>query len=135
MKWSVLAHYEPVTLVTPPNVERKWVQDTAPKLQDVMVAARSNLSNAESRKMEELLSKYRDIFVTKSDDYGRTDRLYHHMGTGEARLIQQLQRMLLLEKQVEVGKMLNDMVVLLKRETGPVVLIQKKNRDLHFCMD
>jgi hypothetical protein len=74
-----MAHCEPVTLVTPSNVEKKGVQDTTPKLQDVMAVARTNLSNAESREMEELLTHNRDIFATKGDDCGRTNRVYHHM--------------------------------------------------------
>jgi hypothetical protein len=49
-----------------------------------MAVARTNLSSAESREMEELLAHNRDIFATKSDDYGRTNRVYHHMDTGEA---------------------------------------------------
>jgi hypothetical protein len=83
MKGSVLAHCEPVTVVTPPDVEQKQVQDITSKLQDVMAAARPNLSNAESREMEELLTECKDIFSTKSDDCRWTDRLYHHIDTGE----------------------------------------------------
>jgi hypothetical protein len=49
----------------------------------VIAATRSNLSDAEPRELEELLTEYRDIFAIKSDDYGRTDRLYHCIDTGE----------------------------------------------------
>jgi hypothetical protein len=45
-------------------------------------AARLNLTDAESREMEELLHEYRDILAKKSDDYGRTDRVYHRIHTG-----------------------------------------------------
>jgi hypothetical protein len=43
-KRSPLAHCKSVTLVTPPNVEQPQVQDTTPKLQDVITAATPNLS-------------------------------------------------------------------------------------------
>jgi hypothetical protein len=66
---SSLAHCEPVMLVTAPNVEQPQVQDTAPKLQDVVAASRQNLSDAESWELEELLST-ETSFAMKSDDYG-----------------------------------------------------------------
>jgi hypothetical protein len=42
------AHCEPVTMVTSPDVEQPHVQDTTPKLQGVIAAARQNMSDAES---------------------------------------------------------------------------------------
>jgi hypothetical protein len=42
----------------------------------------------------------------KSNDYRRTDRVYHHIHKGEARLIRPLPRRLPLVKQMNVGKML-----------------------------
>jgi hypothetical protein len=50
----------------------------------VIAVARPTLSDAESQEFEELLTKYRDIFSMKSDDYGWTKRVYHHINTGEA---------------------------------------------------
>jgi hypothetical protein len=50
----------------------------------MMAVARPNLSDAESRELEELLIEHRGIFATKSNDCGWTDRVYHHMDTGEA---------------------------------------------------
>jgi hypothetical protein len=47
-KGSPLAHYEPVTLVTPHDVEQSQVRDIAPKLQDVIAAVKLNLGDAES---------------------------------------------------------------------------------------
>lgn len=82
-----LAHYESVKLVTSPDVEKPQVKDTTPKFQDAMAAARPDLSDAESKALEELLIEYADIFAMKSDNYGWTDRLYHSIDTGEARPI------------------------------------------------
>jgi hypothetical protein len=44
-----LAHFEPLTLVTPPNVEKPHVQYATSKLQDMIAAAGPNLNDAESR--------------------------------------------------------------------------------------
>jgi hypothetical protein len=69
--------------VTPTDVEQPQVQNTTPKLQDVFAAARPAPSDNETRELEELITEYRDIFATKSSDYRRTDRVYHHINTGE----------------------------------------------------
>jgi hypothetical protein len=50
-----LAHSELVTPVNAPDVEQ--VRDTTPKLQDVVAAARPNLSDTESRELDELLNE------------------------------------------------------------------------------
>jgi hypothetical protein len=69
-KGSLLAHCEPVTLVTSPDVEQPQVRDTTPKLQDVIAAIRPNLSDAGSQVLEEL-TEHGDIFAMESDTYGR----------------------------------------------------------------
>jgi hypothetical protein len=56
-------------------------------LKDVIVAARTNLSDAESQELEEHLNEYRDIFAMKSDGCGWTDRVYHCIDMGKARPI------------------------------------------------
>jgi hypothetical protein len=43
-------------------------------LQNVIAAARPNLSDAQSQELEEL-TEYGDILAMKSDDYIRTDRV------------------------------------------------------------
>jgi hypothetical protein len=75
----------------------------------MIAAARPNLSAAESRELEELLTEYGDIFAVRSDDCGRTDRVYHRTDKGEARPIRKPPRRLPLAKQAEVGEMLDDM--------------------------
>jgi hypothetical protein len=74
-----------------------------PKFQDVIAAARPHLSDAESLELAELLTDYGDIFTMQSDDYGRTDRVYHRMDTGKRRTIHQPQRRLSLAKWMLVG--------------------------------
>jgi hypothetical protein len=66
-------------LVTPPDVEQPQVQDTIPKLQDVVVVARPNLSNGEILEFEEVLKEFEGIFAMDSDDYRWTKRVYHRI--------------------------------------------------------
>jgi hypothetical protein len=70
--------------VISPDVEQPQAQDTTPKLQDVIAAVRPNLSVTEFGELEELPTKYGDIFAMKSDNYGWTNRIYHHIYKGEA---------------------------------------------------
>lgn len=45
----------------------------------------------------------------KSDDFGRTERVYHSTDMREARPISQPSRKILLAKEAQVGEMLEDM--------------------------
>jgi hypothetical protein len=90
-------------------VEQQQVQDITLKFEDVIAAARLNLSDAESRELEELLTEYRHIFAMKSDNYGQTIRVYHRIDTGDTQWTHQPSRRLPLAKQAEVGEMLDDM--------------------------
>jgi hypothetical protein len=94
-----LSHFDPYTLLTP----QPQVRDTAPKTQEVIVATRPNLSDVESRELEELLTECGDICAMDSNDCGQTDRVYHPINTGESLSIRQPPRRLPLEKQAEVG--------------------------------
>jgi hypothetical protein len=60
----------------------------------VIEAARPNLNAAEYRELEELATKYGNIFAIKSDDYGRIDRVYQRIHTGDAQTILQIMRRL-----------------------------------------
>jgi hypothetical protein len=87
----------------------------------------------------ELLTEYEDIFALKSDDYGRTNRVYHCIDMGQAQPICQTLRRLQLAKQAYVGEMLEDMqrcgVIELSDSPwqSPVLLVWKTNGDLCFC--
>jgi hypothetical protein len=74
---------EPVALVTQPDTAAPQDRDTGPYLQDMILAARPNLG------VEDLVTEYEDVFATPSGDYGRTNRVYHRIITGEARPIRQ----------------------------------------------
>jgi hypothetical protein len=72
----------------------------------VIAVARLNVSDAKSRVLEEFLTEH--IFTMKSDDYRRSDMMYHRTHTGEARQIRQTSTPSP-EKEVNMGEMLEDM--------------------------
>jgi hypothetical protein len=114
-------------MVTPPIVDQPQVQDTTPKLQDCVLypwiaAARPNLNDTEFQDLEKLLTEYRDIFAMKNDNYGRTDRMYHHIGTREALLIRQPLRRFPVAKQADVGELLGDMEFMELLKSQPLVI-------------
>jgi hypothetical protein len=74
----------------------------------VITVEKQNLSDAVPQEVEEL-TKYGDIFAVDRGDYGWTDRVYRHIGMGEAQPIRQPHRKLPVEKQVDMGEMFNDM--------------------------
>jgi hypothetical protein len=94
-----LAHCEPVTLLNPLDVAQRQVQDTTPKIPDVIAGARPNLSAAEFRELEVFLTEYGDILAMKSDDHRRTDIVYQRTDTREGQPIHQAPRRLPLPKQ------------------------------------
>jgi hypothetical protein len=109
---DLLAHCEPVTLVTPPNREQHQALDASSKLQDVTKAARPHLGGREFQELEEL-PQYEDIFAVDSEDHGRSNKVNHRIDMGDAQPIRQPPRRLPLAKQAEVSKMLDDMHCLL----------------------
>jgi hypothetical protein len=64
-------------------VEQPQVQDITPKFEDMIATAMPNLTDAESRELEDLHADYGSVFAMKSDDCGQTDRVYHNIDTGE----------------------------------------------------
>jgi hypothetical protein len=107
----------------------------------MIAAARPNLGDEEIWELAGLIAEYEDVFATQSGDYGRTNRVYHRIDTGEARPIRQPPRRLPLAKRAEATEMLEDMRrrgVIEESDSpwsSPVVLVRKKNGDLSFCGD
>jgi hypothetical protein len=94
---TIVRHVEPVAWTmlvgdqeTPPSA----TQETCEQLQGVISDAKPNLNATETQAFEGLIVEFRDVFVTNSDDFGRTDRDCHRIDTGDARPIRQNPRRL-----------------------------------------
>jgi hypothetical protein len=128
-------------LVTTPDLEQPQARHLSSKLQDITEAARPHLSNGELHDLEELLAEYKDIFAVYSEDYGQTNKVYHSIDTADAQPIRQTPRRMPLTKQAEVGEMLDGVQrrgVIEESDSpwsSPVVLVRKRNGELHFCVD
>jgi hypothetical protein len=93
------------------------------------------------RSLKTFFTEYEDIFAVDSKDYGRTNRMYHLIDTGDGRPIRQTLRRLPQAKQAEVSEMLDDVQcreVIEESDSHwsfPVVLLRKKNWEIRFCVD
>jgi hypothetical protein len=97
-------------------LDHRQAPESSSKVQEVIEAARSNLSDGEFQELEDLTTDYEDIFATGSEDYGRTDRVYHRIDTGDG-----MQRHGIIEESESPWP-------------STVVLVRKKN-ELRFCVD
>jgi hypothetical protein len=115
-------------------------QGPCEQLKGVISDAKPNLYAIETKALEGLIVKIRDVFAKNSDDFGRTDRVCHWIDTGDVRTISQPPPRLPLAKQAEVDNMLDDMKrkeVIEESEgpwSSPVVLVRKKDGDFRFCV-
>jgi hypothetical protein len=63
-------------------------------LEEVIADARQNLNRKEAQAREELIADSQDLFETNGGDHGCTEKVYHWIGTGDARAIRQPPRRL-----------------------------------------
>jgi hypothetical protein len=95
--------------VTSPDGEQPQAPDIKLKLMDVTTAAKPHLNTREFQEPEEFVAEYVDIFARDSEDYERTDKVYHRIDMGDDRPIRQPPRRVPLAKQAEVKEMLGNM--------------------------
>ena len=85
--------------------------------------------------------KFSDIFSPGSHDLLCTDKVQHHIHTGEAAPIRQQPRRLPLCKREEAERAIKEMKELDVIEpstsswSSPIVLVSKKDRSTRFCVD
>jgi hypothetical protein len=64
-----MTHCKPVVLVTPLDAEAPIAQTSTPHLQDLIAAARQNITDEEIQELDELITVFEDAFVTKGSAY------------------------------------------------------------------
>jgi hypothetical protein len=50
----------------------------------MVFGARPNLCKKEANILEEFIAEFQDVFETKNGEYGRTHKVCHRIGTGDA---------------------------------------------------
>ena len=100
-----------------------------------------NLSDSETNKVKELISKYSDCFMTPNGELGKTTLVQHHIDTGNAKPIRQRLRLppVNIQKDVdkEVQKLLDQGIIEKSSSpwSSPLVAVPKKDGSLRICVD
>ena len=120
------------------------VSDVSPRKKEMLyncVQSCEDLSEQEREEMLTLLLMYEDVLADKDEELGRTALVQHSIDTGDAPPIKQQVRSIPVARQHEVRKLLDEM---LQKDViqpsaspwaSPVVLVQKKDGTLRFCVD
>ena len=101
----------------------------------------TDLSSGEREMFYELLLSYIDVMAWSNADLRRTDKLQHHIHTGDAHPVRQSVRRIPPHRREEVRKLLDDMLEVGVIEpsaspwASPVVLVRKKDGSTRFCID
>ena len=99
------------------------------------------LTSAQQKTLYNTLLAFADVFTAGDDDLGHTDLLPHTIPTGIAQPIRQAPRRAPLCHRETVRKLLDDMLakdVIISSKSpwaSPVVLVQKKDGSVRFCID
>lgn len=139
---ATLEHIEPpaeVDLVS--NTIPEVSEDKRGVLWQLVQDCGVELSAGERDIFYDLLLTYADVMASSTADLGKTDRLCHHIDTGDSPPIRQPVRRISPHRREEFRELLNQM-----SERGvvepssspwasPVVLVQKKDGSTRFCVD
>ena len=110
-------------------------------LQELLKGSVKHLPAENHMLVQQLLSRYSDVFSSGDGDIGRTNWVKHSIDTGDARPIRQRARRAPLVQQDEIDRQVKD---LLERGliapsnspwSSPVVLVSKKDGSSRLCCD
>ena len=99
------------------------------------------LSPNQSHALLSVLTAYADVFAEAPDDVGRTSMIQHRIHTGDTAPIRQQPHRIPAAQRKEAQSLVQEM---LQKDTiqpsnsswaSPIVLVQKKNGTLRFCVD
>jgi hypothetical protein len=97
-------------MVTPPGGWQPQTQDLGSNIEDIVRDLRPHRTNGEIQKLEELLTEYEYIFAGRDEYYGRTNKIYHCIDTGDPGPLRQHPRRIPMATQAE--EKYNDMGLL-----------------------
>ena len=128
---------EPQSMLKTPSVNKEKQE----MLWRVMENSAEKLTESKRNQLYVLLTAYADVFSCSDDELGRAGQLKHSINTGNHQPISQPACRVPPYRRKEVQKLLQDMqkrdVIQLSTSpwASPVVLVQKKNGTLRFCID
>ena len=99
-----------------------------------------HLSHQQKVQLTNLLVKYQDLFISKADPLGRTDKVKHPIRTEGPPIRQPIRRLpeaLKRAVDVETKRMLDEGVIRTSSSpwSSPVVMVRKKDGSWRFCID
>jgi hypothetical protein len=77
-------------------------QDLGSKVTDIVTVVRPHRTNGEIQRLEELLNEYEYLFAGPDEYYGRNNRIYNCIDTGDPGPFRQHPRRIPLATQAEV---------------------------------
>ena len=99
-----------------------------------------HLSHQQKIQLTNLLVKYQDLFISKADPLGHTDKVKHSIQTERPPIRQPIRRLpeaLKRTVDVETKQMLDEGVIRTSSSpwSSPVVMVRKKDGSWRFCID
>ena len=143
-KLATLEEVDPVTpisVVTDKSSEQTTSSDLNDTLWNIVNRSTTKLDETQQQDLYNVLLQYHDIFATDKRDLGRTNALKHQINIGDVQPIRQRARRVPPARRREAEKLLDDMlnnnIIQLSSSpwASPVVLVQKKDGSLRFCID
>ena len=101
----------------------------------------SHVSTSQQQQLFELLLDFADIFSAFPSDLGYTAKLQHHIDTGNSTPIRQPLRRIPPARRQQTHQLLQEMLEnnIIQPSSSPwaspIVLVQKKDGSLRFCVD